>query len=173
MTRRPIPALSAALGVTGFLIASDLLRVLTSLLAYNGFDILPMLGYGLLAGLGQNLVIGLGVFLVFWLVTPITAAMPLARTIGVGTLAALGGAILAAILQVLGALAFAREASGSLYDLIPLGVQPLPLFTEALLRIVALLPLTVLAAILLREWLRSKVATSPASEAAVEPAEAV
>lgn len=157
MTRRLSPALFAAIGVTASLMVVDLVGTVFALLS-AGPGPRDVFGFSLLSELGHDLMIGLGVFLVFWLLVPITAGSTVARAIGGGSLAAAGGAILVALSDLLEALVFARQASGSLYDLIPLDVDPLYLVGTTFRTALQLLPLTVLAAVLVREWLRSRAA---------------
>ena len=160
--RRPLPALVGGGLVAAFLIAVDLVGALLSFLSFfrpdDGFAL------GLLSQLGHDVVIGLGVFLVLWLLSPITATTKIGSVFIAGALAAAGGAILAVVFDIFGAIAFARQMSGSLYDLIDLGLQPLQLVTSAIRSALYLLPLTVLAAVLVREWLRSRTAVDAPKE---------
>ena len=164
-TRLPRPALLGAVVVTAFLAAVDLVSTLLTLLA-AGPGPRELFGLNLLSELGDAILIGLGAFLVFWLLIPISASSTIARTIGGGAAAAAAGALLVALSNVLVALVVSRESSGSLYDLDPLSLDPQYLFANTVLTALHLLPLTVLAAVLVREWLRSRVAIDAPKEPA-------
>jgi hypothetical protein len=153
LTRRPIPALVTALGVLAFFEV----RVLVQEAVY--FTAPINVGQAFLATIWGNIAFALGVFLVLWLVLPVHAATPTARAIVAGVVAAVAGSILWALSGAV--VAFVID--------VQYGLPPLALLTSSILTAIAFAPLTVLAAILLREWSRSKVATSPE----VEPAEAV
>jgi hypothetical protein len=167
LTRRPLIALVAAAGVTAFLIVVDLLQLLVYLVPgrFAGSD----LGQSMLAQLEHELAVGVGVFLVLWLLLPANGPWTLTHAIGAGALAAVVAAVVVGLVDVLQAFVFARSVSGSLYDLIPLNVDPVYIVTSAIITALTLLPLTVLAAVLVREWLRSKAVV----DAPKEPAAAV
>jgi hypothetical protein len=156
-TRQPRPALYAALGVLAFLVMRDLIQVA---FYFSGFE---YLGQQLATSLSRDVAFAAGVFVVLWGVLPVTAASTTAKTIVSGAAAGLAGGIVTMLADVL--IAFVIDVP---YPR-PVGVGIMTVLLTAL----TLLPLTVLAAILLREWLRSKVATSPTEPSAQEPAEAV
>ena len=150
MTRRPIPALNAALGVFAFLIAKD---VLSAIAYFTGWE---YVGLTLLASTWSDLCFALGVFLVLWAVFPVTVRSSTAQAIVAGALAAVAGGIVMFLGGLL--LAFVIDSSTSQpFDLVARGV---------FLTIVSLLPLTVLAAVLVREWLRSRAAIDAPKELA-------
>ena len=169
MTRRPLPALFASLGVLAFLVAKEVVTTGSNWLQYVSAgapgDWMHLSWFGL--GLLSSVVIAVGVFLALWLVLPVRADGTLPATIASGALAAVGGALTSAVMQLLQALVFARSVSGSLYDLVPLGIDPRALIAGAISTAVTLLPLTVLAAFLLREWLKSR-ASVPAAATPVD-----
>jgi hypothetical protein len=157
LNRRPLLALVAASGVVAFLMVADqvgfLIYLVQGQVMYQGWS-----------ELGNHVVFGIGMFLVLWLLLPITGNWTIARAIGAGALASVGGAVVVAVGNLLMALAFAREASGSLYDLVPLDLDPIHLVATAVSMAVWFAPLTVLAAVLVREWLRSRAAVDAPKE---------
>jgi hypothetical protein len=165
MTRRPIPALLGAGIVAGFLMVGDVV----GMVPYDVWGVLDLFGLGLLLAIGRNLLIGLGVFLVLWLLIPVSATSTIKRAIAAGAISAVGASVFAAVASVLVELVLARQSSGSLYDLMPLNLDPLRLFTHAITTTILVMPLTVLAAVLVREWLRPRAAV----DAPKEPVSAV
>jgi hypothetical protein len=159
-----LPALFAAGAVAAFLVAVALVQLLLNFLTFPSYGPGEVVGLQLLSQLGRALTVGIGVFLVFWLVVPIADSPTIRRVIGGGVVAAVGAAVLVAVSDVLMALVVDREASGSLYDLVPLNLDPGYLVTDAISTTLYLLPLTVLAAVLVREWLRSRAAVDASKE---------
>jgi hypothetical protein len=163
VTRRPIPAAIAAGGVVAFALAAGLVQAILQWVSY-GHLLSEHFWIDKLAAFGIVLVAGLGIFLVLWLLIPIAATSTTRQAIGAGIVAAVGGAVLMVVVDLLVKLGFAREASGSLYDLIPLDLEPGRLISSVVSGLVTLLPLTVLAAVLVREWLRLRAAVDAPKE---------
>jgi hypothetical protein len=150
-TRRPFPALYAALGVFVFMVGREAIGAV--LYSFGLFSL-----EGIIPSLGRSLAYAAGVFMAFALFR-ITARSSTATTIGAGAVAALIGGFLVSVMALLW---IVGSGDASVFDLMSFIQSPIG-------SILLELPLTVLAAVLVREWLRSRAAV----DAPKEPASAV
>jgi hypothetical protein len=151
LTRSPIPALYAALGVFVFMVGREVIGTVLYSFGWLSLE-------GFIPSLGRSLAYAAGVFLVFALLR-ITGRSSTAATIGTGVLAALVGGFLVSVMALLW---IAGSGEASVFDLMTFIQGPIG-------SILLELPLTVLAAVLVREWLRSRAAV----DAPKEPVSAV